>query len=282
PTATPGSSIQATLTAINRSQFPLTWAGPEAPLQYNHVATRTLALSVPAGQPYSQPFWLAEPKTGSSFTIQRQEMRDQPHDPPYYTAAFEIQAGSEKLKLTRPLRFRYVDPERGELLRPVSIVPPVAANLAGNVFIFPNGKPQKVQVQVKANVEKAAGDIRLDVGNGWKMDPVSRSFQLADLGEQADLSFELTPAPGAASATVRAIANVAGQQIVSGMRVINYPHFPIQIAFPASVARVENVPVVNLARKVGYVVGSGDEVPKALRQLGSDVSLLGPLDLAER
>ena len=277
PTPTPGSNIQATLTAINRSQFPLTWAGPATALEYNQVSTRSLPLSVPADQPYSQPFWLAQPKTGSSYTIDRQEMRDQPDNPPYYMAAFDIQAGSERLELRRPLHYRYVDPERGELVRPISIVPPVAVNLADNVFIFPNGKPQKVQAQVKANVAKAAGDVRLEVETGWKVDPASRTFQLADAGEQADLSFEVTPAPGAASATVRAIAKVAGQQIVSGMRVINYPHIPIQITFPPSLARAENVQVINLARKVGYVMGSGDEVPKALRQLGCDVALLGPV-----
>jgi hypothetical protein len=89
-----------------------------------------------------------------------------------------------------------VDPERGELVRPVSIVPPAAVNLADNVFIFPNGKPQKVQAQVRANIAKAAGEVRLEVENGWKAEPQSRPFQLAEAGEQADLSFEITPAPG--------------------------------------------------------------------------------------
>ena len=31
-----------------------------------------------------------------------------------------------------------------------------------------------------------------------------------------------------------------------------------------------------LARKVGYVMGAGDEVPRALRQLGCEVTLLAP------
>src|SRR5882762_5833332 len=68
PTPTPGSTIQATVTAINRSQFPLTWLGPAAtPLEYNQVRTRSLPLSVPADQPYSEPFWLVKPKEGSSY-----------------------------------------------------------------------------------------------------------------------------------------------------------------------------------------------------------------------
>ncbi len=283
PTPTPGSTIQATLTAINRSQFPLTWLGPAGTaLGYNQVRTRNLPLSVPADQPYSQPFWLAKPKEGSSYTIDRQEMRDRPDDPPYYTATFDIQAGSERVELRRPLHYRYVDPERGELVRPVEVVPPVAVTLSGAVFIFPNGKPQKVQAQVTSNAAKTAGEVRLEIEKGWKVDPPSRAFQLSDAGEQADLSFEVTPAPHAGGASVRAVAKVAGRQIASGMRVIGYPHIPTQITFPDAVARAESVTVTNLAKRVGYVMGSGDEVPKALGQLGCDVTLLGAGDLAER
>jgi hypothetical protein len=124
--------------------------------------------------------------------------------------------------------------------------------------------------------------VRLEVENGWKVDPPSRTFHLGDAGEQADLSFEVTPGPPPSGASVRAIAKVGGQQIASGMHVISYPHIPVEITFPPSVARAESVAVRNLAKRVGYVMGSGDEVPKALRQLGCDVTLLGPGDLAER
>ena len=35
-----------------------------------------------------------------------------------------------------------------------------------------------------------------------------------------------------------------------------------------------------LAHKVGYIMGAGDQVPDALRQLGCTVSMLTPSDLA--
>ena len=49
PTPTPGSTIQATVTAINRSQFPLTWLEPATALGYNQVRTRSLPSSGPSG-----------------------------------------------------------------------------------------------------------------------------------------------------------------------------------------------------------------------------------------
>jgi LmbE family N-acetylglucosaminyl deacetylase len=281
PVAVPGSTLQATLTAINRSQFPLTWLGPDTPLGYNQVRTRSLPLTVPADQPYSQPFWLVKPKTGSAYTIDRQEMRDQPNNSPYFTATFEIHAGSERIALRRPLHYRYVDPARGERVRPVAIVPAAAVNLTETAFVFPNSKLQRVEVQVKANLAKAAGEVRLEV-DGWKAEPESRVFRLAEIGEQTDLSFEVTPAPRTASTTVRAIARLGGKEIMAGMHVLDYPHIPTEITFPAAVARAERFPVITLAKKVGYVMGAGDEVPKGLQQLGCEVTQLGADDLASR
>ena len=40
--------------------------------------------------------------------------------------------------------------------------------------------------------------------------------------------------------------------------------------------------MITLAKKVGYVMGSGDEVPRAIEELGCEVTLLGPDALATR
>jgi LmbE family N-acetylglucosaminyl deacetylase len=282
PVFTPGATIQATLTAVNRSQFPLMWLGPDTGLGYNEVRTRVTRIPVPADQAYSQPFWLVKPKTGSSYTIDRQDMRDLPDNPPYYVASFEIQAGSERIELRRPLHYRYVDPARGELERPLAIAPQVAVNLADPVLVFPNGKPQRLQVRVRANVAKASGEARVEVASGWKVEPPSRAYQLGEAGELADLTFMVTPPASATSATIRANAKLDGRAIATGMDVISYPHIPIRLTFPAAEAHAEQFEAITLAKKVGYVMGSGDNVPRAIEQLGCEVTLLGPDDLASR
>jgi LmbE family N-acetylglucosaminyl deacetylase len=282
PIASPGGAFEATLTAINRSSFPIKWLGPETSLGYNEAVTRKTPVPVPADRPYSQPFWLVKPKTESSYTIDRQDMRDRPDNPPYYTADFEFQAGTEKIALRRPLHYRYGDPERGELVRPVAIAPPVAVNLTDPVFMFPNGRPRRVQAQVRANVAKASGEVRLAVDAGWTVEPAARPFHLSQIGEQADLNFEVTPGPNAKEAVIRATVKLDGQQIDTGMHVIAYPHIPVEITFPVAEARAEPFPMVMLAKKIGYVMGSGDDVPQALQQLGCDVTLLSADDLASR
>jgi hypothetical protein len=62
--------------------------------------------------------------------------------------------------------------------------------------------------------------------------------------------------------------------------VIEYPDNPPQTVFPPSSALLVRADDRTLARKVGYVMGAGDEVPRALEQLGCEVTLLGAEDLA--
>jgi hypothetical protein len=73
---------------------------------------------------------------------------------------------------------------------------------------------------------------------------------------------------------------VGERVIASNTRVIDYPHIHAQTLFPPSQVRVVRGNIINLAHAVGYIAGAGDEVPEALRQMGSEVTLLSPGDLA--
>jgi hypothetical protein len=61
---------------------------------------------------------------------------------------------------------------------------------------------------------------------------------------------------------------------------IEYEHIPPQTVLPGSRAAVIREDIRITARKVGYVMGAGDDVPAALRQLGCDVVLLDAAELA--
>ena len=65
------------------------------------------------------------------------------------------------------------------------------------------------------------------------------------------------------------------------MHVIAYPHIPPQTLFPPSAIKLVRSNIKVTAKKVGYIMGAGDEMPDALRQLGLEVTLLSESDLAQ-
>mgnify|MGYP001014859150 CR=1 FL=1 len=95
------------------------------------------------------------------------------------------------------------------------------------------------------------------------------------------LSFSVTP-PGAKDLTtvIRAAATVDGREIANDVDVIAYDHIPPQTLFPPSTTKAVSAVVKNLAAKVGYIAGAGDEVPQSLRQIGCDITMLSADDLA--
>jgi hypothetical protein len=159
------------------------------------------------------------------------------------------------------------------------VAPPVAVALSEPVLIFPDAGAKSVEVLLRANIIGPAGELRLAAPAGWRVQPNAAPFRIAGAGEETTLSFTVTPPAGVARGELRAIAKVNGKDISSGMQVIAYPDIPPQTVFPPSIAGLVRADVKILARRIGYVMGAGDEVPHALRQLGCEVTLLGAEDL---
>src|SRR5581483_9384693 len=140
---------------------------------------------------------------------------------------------------------------------------------------------RKVHVAVQANIAKAEGALRLDAPAGWKVSPASQPFHIDIVGEQQELAFDVTPPASDSTAALRAVATIGGREIASGMKRIEYPHIPVQPLFPPSNIRLVRADIKVTAKKVGYIMGAGDEMPDALRQLGVEVTLLSESDLAQ-
>ena len=116
---------------------------------------------------------------------------------------------------------------------------------------------------------------------GWKLRQQAGNFELKAQGQKQVVEFELDPPASQGVGTAGAVATVNDLHIGSGMTVIDYPHIPPQTVFPQAEARLVHSDIRLGARRIGYVMGAGDEMPQTLRQLGSEVRLLAPVDLEQ-
>jgi hypothetical protein len=134
-------------------------------------------------------------------------------------------------------------------------------------------------VEPAANVAKVAGDVQPEIPAGWRVEPISRHFELSAAEEQIVAAFDLTPPASEAMGTLRAVASVGEHKISTATEVIEYPHIPTQTLFPPAEASLVRADIVTLSKNIGYVMGAGDAVPAALRQIGCEVTLLSSEDL---
>ncbi len=293
--ATPGSTVKVTANAIVRTKVDVQWksvsfdrpglnlpkfAGGKLPYNQNlsHGGEWTLDATIPV----SQPYWLVQAKTmgGGLYTVPDATKVGNPENDALLMAKFTFSANGTEFILERPVQYRFVDRADGELTRNLIVVPPVALHVTNAVVVFAGVQPKTVNVEVTANVPQAAGKVTLSLPVGFTSTPAAADFSLAARGEQTTISFMVKPPAAEARVLLKAVATVNGVQATSGMDTIRYSHFAPQSLFPTASAVLLRTNVRSTAKRVGYIMGAGDEVPEAIQQLGAEVLMLNEGQLA--
>ncbi len=249
-------------------------------LEKNKPVAVALNWAVAEDAPLTQPYFLIEPRSEAMFTVHDMDLLGLPQSPAPVLASIRFLVDGTEIELIRGVTHRYVNRSAGELTRPVMIVPPVSVRMSHESQVFPGMEARKMEVVLKANLPNLKGSLRLHIPAGWKAEPATVDFQIAAAEEEQALSFIVTPPAMDSAGKLTAVATVNGREITQGTHVLQYAHIPPQTTAPQASARVVRFTGKNLAKRVGYVMGAGDEVPEALRQLGCEVILLTEEDLA--
>ena len=257
-------------------------AGQGGPFGRRETASHEerVRVAVPADARLSQPYFLDQPRRGDSYTWSDDDPKGLPFAPPPLTADVTMTIGGETITVSRPVMFRFADRIRGELRRDVHIVPALTVGLDSRLLIVPTGDApfeQRVVVQARSYSEQPqSGTLRLRLPQGWSASPAEVPFTLTSEGDRTAATFTVTaPARRAAGRVeVTAVAAVGGATFSRDVQEIAYPHIQTHRVFwPATVtAQVLDLEVAPVS--VGYIMGSGDLVPDALRRMRVNVTLV--------
>ncbi len=286
---TAGGGLKLQVNALSRSQLAASLTsltvngGPTAAetktLEFNKPVQFAYELPLPAGV-YNQPFWLRARPGETMYQIDDPLLIGVPDLGSGYRARVHLNMAGQSIELERPVVNRYVDQVRGEQTRPIIVAPVVAVGFSERSLVFPSAAPRSIEVQLRANQANVAGELRVEAPAGWRVEPASRQFSIEDVGGMGTAQFTVTPPAKDSTGDLRAVAKVGGAELRHDMRIIDYEHIPAQTVFNESRAAVVRTDARTLARRVGYVMGAGDDVPAALRQLGVEVTFLTADDLA--
>lgn len=262
-------------------------SGEPRTLGHNESLSMTYAVTVGAGARYSQPYWKMNPKV-DRYDIEIPAHHTLPWSPPEVMAAVRYTSAGVEGSIEQPAHFRYEGPwVGGEKQKVVNIVPALSVRVSPGIAIVPlarSGTKREFRVTVLNNA-KAAGDatVRLDVPAGWRVEPQQATLPFKLEEEELTAKFDVTPPAGLAEGehTIRAVAARGGQEFREGYQVIAYDHIQARHLFDPAESRVKSIAVsVPAEVSVGYIMGSGDDVPAAIEQLGARLTMLTPDDVA--
>lgn len=295
-----GDSARAKVTLYNRSRAPLN----VQPQSSAHVRVETPmpprgAIIAPdseytwtvviRGTEVSQPWWLASRRNGDLFSPTVPVLHDasdwmstpeDERDKSGWLSALVTRSGGVAVSEVRaPVVFRFVDPIRGDLNRPLVVAPPVSITLDRvDELARANAKLDRfVNVTLRsASVKPQNVTVTIVLPAGMTADSTTRTITL-DSAATKTLTFRVRGRLTPGDHTLTARASSGGQNYRSGYVPIDYEHItPQRIYRPAELTLHAIAIDVPDRLDVAYVRGVGDNVVPALEELGIPVTEIEP------
>jgi hypothetical protein len=172
----------------------------------------------------------------------------------------------------------------GAVDQPLTVGPAISVAISPRAGIVPlDSKSFNVTAVVHSNVKGPAdGTVRLKIPDDWKSEPAAAKFATSDDGQDESVTFRVTPAKLTQKAyKITAVCEYNHHEYEEGYQVTGYPTLRPYFLYKPATYELSGVDVkIAPNLRVGYVMGSGDDVPSSLEHLGVQVTFLGPSETA--
>ncbi len=259
-----------------------TWAG--RPESVGRFLTYTLAARLPTDAEPTAPWFHRSDIRQNRYAVRDSAELHLGESRPEAEILATLDIAGQRVEIREPIRRIETNAPQGVLLRPLDVAPVVSVSAAPRIALAGEDGGFGVRVTVTSNSPAGVGaTVGLDLPTGWRSDPDVAELTFGVAGQTESVGFHVDAAEGAASADTHFIdvrVRVGDRAYGEGYQVIEHPDLGSQRLWaPARVAAPPIRARVSPGLRVGYVMGVGDEVPEAIRQLGATVSLLAAQEL---
>ncbi|MET0751731.1 MAG: PIG-L family deacetylase, partial [Pyrinomonadaceae bacterium] len=228
-------------------------------------------------------YWLDDEREGFMYRWKDDENQTLPFAPPQISADVKIDVGGTEIVLNQPVQYRFADDVRGEIRRELELVPDLSVSVDQKLLIVPyseKDQKQRLVMNVTKNSDKPLepswASLNLGSFSDWKEVPGMPIVKLKNKGEKQSIPFEFTIPARTKTGTYYINPHVAFREGMSyqEMHTIAYPHIQTHRFYTRVQTKLQILDLKVAPVKVGYIMGSGDAVPEAIRQMNLSVELL--------
>ncbi len=254
-------------------------------------AEAKFTVRVPERAELTRPYWHRnDPQTETLNLIDEPRYLMLPFPPPPFGVSAQFGVGEKKSapgRISATVMAPFRDEKDNARWRPLAVVPAFSVlvePLSQVISLTGTGKCT-VKVNVTSNL---AGDapgatLRLEVPEGWQVEPAEIAVHLAKRGESQSLTFQVTPRNlREGRLDLHAVLRFGGKEYREAYTLITREDLASFHYYQAATQKLSVVDVKVPAKiRIGYIMGAGDEIPVVLAQLGLDVELIPAVDLAK-
>ncbi len=305
-TVSPGQEFLVAVTFHNGSKLPLMvdHIKLEVPEGWNTISGKTrpevikagedlhadFRLRVPKDAAFTRPYWHRDnPDVEAVNHIDDEKYSTLPFPPPALRARVEYSvggsgasSGATRNGVTAVVVTPFLDDAGKRRERPLAIVPALSVMLEPGTQVISthNGSTSSVVVGITGNVKgdlvKRVGSLKLELPPGWKSDPEEFSMEFTRRGEKQERTFKIIPSGlQEGRATIRAVVTWDGREYSEGYTLVTREDLGSFYYYQPARQRVSIVDVqAPHDLRVGYIMGAGDDIPTVLKQVGMDVTMI--------
>ena len=290
--AIPGQKFGVKLHAVRSSNAPAqltslsvdpSWGPTSFDRYQGPLADIKLNVEVPPDAPFTRPYFTRPDIEQSYYDLQNPQFLNQPLAPYPLAGWAEWTYEGVPIKLGSVVQTVKRVTGQGTVYEPLMTGPAIGIEISPRFGVVPlNAKSFEVKTVLHSNVKGAAkGVVKLDLPAGWKSQPASVDFSTTQEGEERALAFTVTPAALAEKTySITAVAEYNGKQYKEGYEFAGYAGLrPYPLYQPATYKTTGVDVKVAPNLKIGYITGSGDDVPASLEHLGIKVEFLAAQDI---
>ena len=237
----------------------------------------TKTFFVPAAKLVTQPYWLEQKMEEGYFNVGDQQKIGQADVDPSYVINITFNIEGQDINFSKPARYKYTDPVRGELYQPLTVIPIVTFKDFDSVYVKAE-KNNPFEISFSANKQvyipsvspnsSTASNANSKVFGGFSLQKKQFHTVILNDSDLEEKIYSINVAPG---------NNRSGH--IS--RNIDYDHIPSINYFKEAVLTVKKIDVKISGKKLAYIVGAGDKVPEALEQMGFEVNRLTEKEISK-
>jgi LmbE family N-acetylglucosaminyl deacetylase len=283
-TAIAGNSITYTVQAVNRSSanvsinsiyflnnvdttFGKALTGNQL---FSYKKQQVLNETIPA----SNPYWLNQAHSNGLYSVATQSQIGKAQNDAALSVLISFDIEGLNLQVKRDIVYKSTDPVKGEVYRPLEVLPAVSINFTEKVIVFTDSKPKLVQLKTKANKANMDGTLKLIAAKGFSIKLAYDKIKLNNKGDELLIDAELSADASATNATLQASIIADNKTYQQSINRIEYDHIPFQFILGNAEIKLIRIDLKHTINNIGYIVGAGDEVPNCLTQAGYNVTLL--------
>jgi len=241
------------------------------------------AVAAPADASFTRPYFTRPNEEQPYYNLIDERYRNLPLSPyPLATRARIVYRGVP-FEVQQVVQTNERIPGIGMVQNPLLVGPPISVTVSPSAGAVPmTSKSFAFSCTVHSNVKgPAEGVLRLELPRGWRSNPGEAPFALARDGEDQTITFSIAPdLVKPADYEITAIAQYGGRSYREGYRLTGYTGVRPYPFYRSATYRAVGVDVKTAAGlHLGFLPGTGDDVPKALDDLGQNVRILATSDL---